>query len=187
MKPFPLGCSQLPSGLFWQNLFLSPAVLISSGLILAGSLSVPRYPGIDGAYYGKILICAPISCQRRGLLRQNSYLRPDIPVSTGLITAKSLSTPRYPGIDGAYYGKIPFCAPMSCQRRGLLRQNPYLCPDIPVSTGLITAKSLSVPRYSASDGAYYGKILICAPMYKGGGYNRPGLVSHTRVCESRWV
>ena len=24
-------------------------------------------------------------------------------------------------------------------------------------------------------------------MYKGGGYNRPGLVSHTRVCESRWV
>ena len=79
----PPGCSQMPSGLFWQNLFLSPAVLISSGLILAGSLSVPRYPGIDGAYYGK--------------------------------------------------------------------------------------------------------ILICAPMYKRGGYNRPGLVSHTRVCESRWV
>ena len=142
---------------------------------------------VDGAYYGKILICAPMSCQRRGLLRQNSYLRPDIPVSTGLITAKSLSTPRYPGIDGAYYGKIPFCAPMSCQRRGLLRQNPYLCPDIPVSTGLITAKFLSAPRYSAIDGAYYGKILICAPMYKGGGYNRPGLVSHTRVCEGRWV
>jgi hypothetical protein len=67
---------------------------------------------VDGAYYGKILICAPMSCQRRGLLRQNSYLRPDIPVSTGLITAKSLSTPRYPGIDGAYYGKIPFCAPI---------------------------------------------------------------------------
>ena len=73
-------------------------------------------------------------------------------------------------IDGAYYGKIP-----------------YLCPDIPVSTGLITAKSLSTPRYPGVDGAYYGKILICAPMYKGGGYNRPGLVSHTRVCESRWV
>ena len=73
-------------------------------------------------------------------------------------------------VDGAYYGKIP-----------------YLCPDIPVSTGLITAKSLSVPRYPGIDGAYYGKILICAPMYKGGGYNRPGLVSHTRVCEGRWV
>ena len=85
-------------------------------------------------------------CQRRGLLRQNSFLRPDIPVSTGLITAKFLSTPRYPGIDGAYYGKIP-----------------YLCPDIPVSTGLITAKSLSAPRYPSIDGAYYGKIPYLCP------------------------
>ena len=91
-------------------------------------------------------------------------------VSMELITAKSLSAPRYPGIDGAYYGKIP-----------------YLCPDIPVSMGLITAKFLSAPRYSAIDGAYYGKILICAPMYKGGGYNRPDFISHTRVCEGRWV
>ena len=106
----------------------------------------------------------------RGVFWQNSFLRPDIPVSTGLITAKSLSTPRYPDIDGAYYGKIPFCA-----------------PDVPVSTGLIPAKFLSAPRYPASDGAYYGRILICAPMYKGGGYNRPGLVSHTRVREGRWV
>ena len=85
---------------------------------------------VDGAYYGKILICAPMSCQRRGLLRQNPYLRPDIPVSPGLITAKSLSTPRYPGIDGAYYGKILICAPISRYRRGLLRQNPYLRPDV---------------------------------------------------------
>ena len=82
-----------------------------------------------GAYYGKILIYAPMSCQRRGLLRQNPYLRPDIPVSMGLITAKFLSALRYPGIDGAYYGKIP-----------------YLCPDIPVSTGLITAKFLSADK-----------------------------------------
>jgi hypothetical protein len=74
-------------------------------------------------------------------------LHPDIPVSMGLITAKSLSTPRYPGIDMAYYGKIP-----------------YLRPNIPVSTGLITAKSLSAPRYSAIDGAYYGKIPVCAPI-----------------------
>jgi hypothetical protein len=160
---------------------------VSMGLITAKFLSVPRYSGIDGAYYGKILIYAPISRCRWGLLRQNPYLRPDIPVSTGLITAKSLSAPRYPGIDGAYYGKILICAPIFCQRRGLLRQNPYLCPDIPVSTGLITVKSLSVPRYSASDRAYYGKILICAPMYKGGGYNRPDFVSHTCVCEGRWV
>ena len=152
MKPSP-GCSH-----------------VSMGLITAKFLSAPRYPASDGAYYGKILIYAPISRYRRGLLRQNS-----------------LSVPRYPGIDGAYYGKILICAPISRYRRGLLRQNSYLRPDIPVSTGLITAKSLSAPRYPGIDGAYYGKILICAPMYKGGGYNRPGLVSHTRVCESRWV
>ena len=151
--------------------------------------TVPRMLSrVDGAYSGKISCCAPISRCRWGLLRQNLLLRPDIPVSMGLITAKSLSTPRYPGVDGAYYGKIP-----------------YLRPNIPVSTGLITAKSLSVPRYPGIDRAYYGKIpylcpdipvstgvitakfLICAPMYKGGGYNRPGLVSHTRVRESRWV
>ena len=68
-----------------------------------------------------------------------------------------------------------------------LTQNSFLRPDIPLLTGLITAKFLSAPRYSAIDGAYYGKILICAPMYKGGGYNRPDFISHTRVCEGRWV
>ena len=76
--------------------------------------TVPRMLSrVDGAYYGKILIYAPISRYRRGLLRQNSFLRHDIPLLTGLITAKFLSAPRYPGIDGAYYGKIP-----------------YLCPDV---------------------------------------------------------
>ena len=119
MKPFPLGCSQLPSGLFWQNLFLSPAVLISSGLILAGSLSVPRYPGIDGAYYGKILICAPMSCQRRGLLRQNLFLRPDVLPTTGLITAKFLAAPRWSEIPRAYFDRISFCAPLVRDPRGL--------------------------------------------------------------------
>ena len=68
-----------------------------------------------------------------------------------------------------------------------LTQNPYLCPDVPVSTGLITAKSLSTPRYPGIDGAYYGKILICAPMYKGGGYNRPDFVSYTRFRKFCWV
>lgn len=80
---------------------------------------------------------------------------------------------------------IPLDALRCC--RGVFWQNSFLRPDIPVSTGLIPAKFLSAPRYPASDGAYYGKILICAPMYKGGGYNRPGLVSHTRVREGRWV
>lgn len=40
---------------------------------------------------------------------------------------------------------------------------------------------------SRVDGAYYGKILICAPMYKGGGYNRPDFVSHTRFRKFCWV
>ena len=108
--------------------------------------------GAAGAYSGKIPFCAPMSRYRRGLLRQNPYLRPDIPVSTGLITAKSLSTPRYPGIDRAYYGKILIYAPMSRYRRGLLRQNPYLRPDILPATGLITAKFLSAPRCTKVEG-----------------------------------
>ncbi len=129
-KAIPLDALRCCRGVFWQNPFLRPDIPVSTGLITAKSLSTPRYPGIDGAYYGKILIYAPISRYRRGLLRQNPYLRPDVPVSTGLITAKSLSMPRCPGIDGAYYGKILICAPMSRYRRGLLRQNqssPNLC------------------------------------------------------------
>ena len=144
--PFCAPISRYRRGLLRQNPYLRPDVPVSTGLITAKSLSTPRYPDIDGAYYGKIPFCAPMSRYRRGLFRQNSFLRPDVPVSTGLITAKSLSTPRCPGIDGAYYCKIPFCAPMSRYRRGLLRQNPYLCPDVPVSPGLILTKSLSKPR-----------------------------------------
>ena len=71
-------------------------------------------PSKMGIYRKRNVHCIGSSLRyRRGLLRQNPYLRPDIPVSTGLITAKSLSAPRYPSIDGAYYGKIP-----------------YLCPDV---------------------------------------------------------
>ena len=129
-KAIPLNALRCCRGVFWQNPFLRPDVPVSTGLITAKSLSTPRYPGIDGAYSSKIPFCAPISCQRRGLLRQNPYLRPDILPATGLITAKSLSVPRCPGIDGAYYGKILIYAPISCQRRGLLRQNSFLRPDV---------------------------------------------------------
>ena len=129
-KAIPLDALRCCRGVFWQNSFLRPDIPVSTGLITAKSLSTPRYPGIDRAYYGKILIYAPMSRYRRGLLRQNPYLCPDVPVSTGLITAKSLSTPRCPGIDGAYYGKILIYAPISCQRRGLLRQNSFLRPDV---------------------------------------------------------
>ena len=68
MKTFPLGCSQLPSGLFWQNLFLRPAGLISPGLILAKSLSTPRWFGFDGAYFDKISFCAPLVQKPAGII-----------------------------------------------------------------------------------------------------------------------
>ena len=118
-----------------QNPYLRPDVLPATGLITAKSLSVPRYSAIDGAYYGKI-----------------PYLCPDILPATGLITAKFLSAPRYSSIDGAYYGKILIYAPISRCRWGLLRQNSFLRSDIPVSTGLITAKSLSAPRCTNVEG-----------------------------------
>ena len=62
-------------------------------------------------------------------------------VAVGLILAKSLSKPRCSDIVGAYFSRISFCAPISRYRRGLLRQNPYLRPDVLPTTGLITAKS----------------------------------------------
>ena len=101
----------------------------------------------------------------RGVFWQNSFLRPDIPVSTGLITAKSLSTPRCPGIDGAYYGKILIYAPIS-------RLNYYPCQG---------QSALSMPNFneaSLSDTlqlVYSYKILwetgSLIPFYIGHYYN----------------
>jgi len=102
----------------------------------------------------------------RGVFWQNPYLRPDVPVSTGLITAKSLSTPRYPASDGAYYGKIPFCAPLVRDPRGLSWQNLLLRPAGPRSPGPILTKSLSAPRWSDIDGTYSGKISFYTPMVR---------------------
>ena len=135
---------------------------IPQGRILTKFLATPRCTDSAGAYYGKILICAPMSRYRRGVFWQNLLLRPDGTTTTGLILAKSLAAPRWHDNDGAYSGKIPGCAPMA--RR---------------SVGRILAKSLAAPQCPDNVGAYYAKILICAPMYKGGGYNRPGFVSHT--------
>ena len=56
-----------PRGLSWQNLFLSPASPRSPGLILAKSLSKPRWSEIPGAYPGKISCCAPLVRYPRGL------------------------------------------------------------------------------------------------------------------------
>ena len=125
---------------------------VAVGLILAKSLSTPRWSDIAGAYPGKISCCTPLVRYPRGLFWQNLFLRPAGPRSPGLILTESLAAPRWSEIPGAYSDKISFCAPMSQYRRGLLRQNPYLRPDIPVSTGLITAKSLSVPRCTKVEG-----------------------------------
>ena len=103
MKPSP-GCSH-----------------VSMELITAKSLSAPRCPASDGAYYGKILIYAPISRCRQGLLRQNS-----------------LSVPRYPGIDGAYYGKIQ-SSPNLCVHSS----SSYVSPSmLPLSSGDLIEWSL---------------------------------------------
>ena len=108
MKPFPLGCSQLPSGLFWQNLFLRPAGLISPGLILAKSLAAPRWSDIPGAYFDRISFCAPLVRYPRGLFWKNLFLRPAVLISPGLILSESLSAPRWSEIPGAYSDKISF-------------------------------------------------------------------------------
>ena len=65
-----------------------------------------------GAYSDKIFFCAPLSPYRRGLSWQNLFLRPALPISPGLILAKSFSAPRSPHIAGAYPSKISFCAPL---------------------------------------------------------------------------
>ena len=90
------GCSQIPQG-----------------RILTKFLATSRCTDSAGAYYGKILICAPMSRYRRGVFWQNLLLRPDGTITTGLILAKSLAAPRWHDNDGAYSGKIPGCAPMS--------------------------------------------------------------------------
>lgn len=65
---------------------------------------------------------------------------------------------------GAYFNKIPGYVPMYRQCGGLLRQNPWLRPDVLTTTGLIPAKSLTTTRWHDNDGAYSGKIPGCAPM-----------------------
>ena len=130
-KAIPLDALRCCRGVFWQNPFLRPDVPVSTGLITAKSLSTPRYPGIDGAYYGKILIYAPMSRYRRGLLRQNSFLRPAGPRSPGLILAKSLAAPRWSEIPGAYSDKISFCAPLVQKPAGIIG---LVLPPIPSPT-----------------------------------------------------
>ena len=135
-------------GLFRQNLLLSPTDPRSPGLILAKSFVAPRWSEIPGAYSGKIFCCAPPVRDPRGLFWQNLLLRPAGPRSPGLIPTKSLATPRWSEIPGAYSGKIFCCAPLIRNRWGLFRQNLLLSPTDPRSPGLILAKSFAAPRWS---------------------------------------
>ena len=59
--------SRFRQGLFWQNFLLSPVGLVAPGLILTKSLAKPRCPDIDGAYFDRISIYAPLSRYRQGL------------------------------------------------------------------------------------------------------------------------
>ena len=133
------------------------------GLILAKSLAAPRSSDIAGAYPGKIFFCAPLFPYRRGLSWRNFFLRPALPISPGLILAKSLAAPRSSHIAGAYPGKISCCAPLSPYRRGLSWQNFFLRPALPISPGLILTKSLATPPRSDIAGAYFNKISCYAP------------------------
>ena len=128
MKPSP-GCSQM-----------------LPGLILAKSLAKPRWSGSDGAYSGKIFCCAPLIRNPRGLFWQNLLLRPASPRSPGLIPTKSLATPRWSEITGAYSDKISCYAPLVRDHRGLFWQNLLLRPADPKSLGLIPTKSLAKPH-----------------------------------------
>ena len=56
-----------------------------SGLILAKSLSAPRYPDIARAYLDRISFCAPLSRYRQGLSWQNLFLRPAVRKPNGII------------------------------------------------------------------------------------------------------
>ena len=92
--PFYAPMVRYRQGLFWQNPFLRPDGLASTGLILTKALSTPRWFDIGGAYSGKISFYAQMPRRSRGVFWQNLFLRPDGPVSTGRILTKSLSTPR---------------------------------------------------------------------------------------------
>ena len=81
---------------------------VAVGLILAKSLSTPRWSDIAGAYPGKISCCTPLVRYPRGLFWKNLFLRPAVLISPGLILTESLSAPRWSEIPGAYSDKISF-------------------------------------------------------------------------------
>ena len=101
----------------------------------------------------------------RGLFWQNLLLRPAVPMPPGLILTKSLATPRWFDIDGAYSDRISICAPLLRYCRGLFWQNLLLRPAVTILPGLILAKSLATPHCSDIAGAYFEKIYDSAPLF----------------------
>ena len=149
-----------------ENAKLHPDVPVPPGLILTKSLATPRCYDLPGAYPDKISCYAPLLRYRRGLFWQNLLLRPAVPISPGLILAKSLATPRRPDIAGAYSDKISCYAPLSRYRRGLFWQNLLLRPAVPISPGLILTESLSAPHCADIAGAYSDKISCYATPFR---------------------
>ena len=156
---------------FMANETVPPWMLsVAVGLILAKSLSTPRYPGIDGAYYGKIPFRAPISRYRRGLSWQNLFLRPAGPRSPGLILTKSLSTPRCPGCGGAYSDKISFYAPITRKPVGII---DLVLSSIPSSTQIHKNTDRQISSLSIS-------IFVCQYLFHQRSVTA-GSLSHPRT------
>ena len=149
MKPSP-GCSQM-----------------LPGLILAKSLAKPRWSGSDGAYSGKIFCCAPLVQDPRGLFRQNLLLRPAGPRSPGLIPTKSLATPRWSEIPGAYSGKIFCCAPLVRFLQGTDSLNPTSIPSsaqIHKNTDR-QISSLSISIFVCQYLFHQRSVTVCSPSH----------------------
>ena len=114
---------------------MRPAGPKSPGLILAKSFAKPRWYKIPGAYSDKISCYAPLSQYRRGLFWQNLLLRPADLRSPGLIPTKSLATPRWSKIPGAYSGKIFCCAPLIRRPAGIINLVLYPIPSPAKTSG----------------------------------------------------
>ena len=113
MKPSPWMHSEADGAYFDKISFYAPMIRYRRGVFWQKLFLRPDDPVAAGAYSDKSSIYAPMVRYRRGVFRQNFFLRPDGLISPGLILTKSLSTPRWFDITGAYFGKISIYAPMT--------------------------------------------------------------------------
>ena len=149
MKPSP-GCSQM-----------------LPGLSLAKSFAVPRWSEIPGAYSDKISCYAPLVRNPRGLSWQNLLLSPAGTRSPGLIPTKSLATPRWSEIPGAYSGKIFCCAPLVRFLQGTDSLNPTSTPSsaqIHKNTDR-QISSLSISIFVCQYLFHQRSVTVCSPSH----------------------